>query len=272
MDKPSKSSKRPREEGEECGLEKGRLYLQKFLEYDTDKLAAVGMRDVKVIADLEKFCGKIQVSIASVKKTRDNVEKERKKREREERTKIRKQLVAEKRCFQCKAFDKGLNPCVEFTHEGKESGDGVLFCDDCHDKVVTHSCFKCSSFLHKELGKDSRCGVNCRDDCYVCKSCGKAWCLPCAEADNADVGRHCRCSFYCNNCADDHITTDCCCNCEEEESYCNKCSYIKTMKNCDGECNEPLCNDCVRHLACGLDAHLCGNCDYDCTDCDICSG
>lgn len=108
MEKPSTpSSKRPREEVE-GKVEQDGSYLRNFLEYDSDKLA--GMDDVKVIADLETFCGKLQVSLAAVKKGRDDKEKARKQKEkairdevdrkiREEKTKIRKQLVAEKRCF-----------------------------------------------------------------------------------------------------------------------------------------------------------------------------
>lgn len=196
MEKPSTSSKRPREEEKEGGVEQSAdssSYLQNFLEYNTDKLAAVGRHDVKVIADLESFCGKLQASIAAVKKARDDEEKARTQKEkaiqdeidkkareeqnkideqaREEKTKIRKQLVAEKRCFQCKAVDKGL------THGGGESGDGVIFCDDCYEIVGTRSCPSCSSFFHKSLGEDSCCKVDCMDDCYTCKSCKEIWCL-----------------------------------------------------------------------------------------------
>eukprot|EP00984_Skeletonema_dohrnii_P003636 scaffold1230_cov97-Skeletonema_dohrnii-CCMP3373.AAC.12 len=299
MEKPSTSSKRPREEEKEGGVEQSAAsssYLQNFLEYDTDKLAAVGRHDVKVVADLESFCGKLQASIAAVKNARDDEEKARMQKEkaiqdeihdkkareeqnkidkqaREEKTKIRRQLVAEKCCFQCKAVGKGLNACVEFTHGGGESGDGVIFCDDCYEIVGIRSCPSCSSFFHKSLGEDSCCKVDCMDDCYTCKSCGEIWCLPCAEADGAFFGRHCECdSWYCNGCADDNIERDCCYKCYKEDIYCGECSYNKSLEKCEGECENLLCDGCVCRLACGNDVRLCGDCDYDCADCDMCEG
>eukprot|EP00984_Skeletonema_dohrnii_P012313 scaffold4982_cov92-Skeletonema_dohrnii-CCMP3373.AAC.4 len=272
MEKPSTSNKRPREEEKEGGVGQSAAsssYVRNFLEYDTD-LAAVGRHDVK-------FCGKLQASLTAVKKARDDEERAFKQEEkviqdeidkkarkeqneidtkaREEKTKIRKQLVAEKCCFQCKAVDKGLNTCVEFTHGGRESGNGVIFCDDCYEKVGTRSCPSCRSFFHKSLGKDSCC--NCEQDHYTCKCCEDIWCLTCAEADNTDADaeilfhwqRRCACfSWYCKECADDNIEIDCCCQCEMEERYCAECSHHnKTMRECEG-CEELVCDECVSLL------------------------
>lgn len=262
-------------------------YLQNFLAFDTDKLAIAGRHDEAVLNDLEKFCDNLQTSLATVKKARTDEVRERElkqqaiqaeldRKARDKKTEMRKQLVAEKRCFQCNAIDKGLNSCVQYKHmpygecgvEGV-SGDGVIVCDDCCEQIATHTCRECSSFLHKDLGKDS-CGT-CKDDSYICKSCGEFWCLTCAEGKN--LGRSCECfRWYCDDCADDNIETNNCSKCHTEEIFCNECSYNDTMKKCEGECEEPLCDECVCRLACGNDVRLCGNCEYDCCDCDMCEG
>ena len=117
------SSKRPREE------DSLHTYMRNFLDYDTDKLAAAGRHDVKIIADLESFCGKLQVSIAAVKKARDDEEEACKQKEkaiqddidekekaiqdeidkkaREEKTKKRKQLVVRNAASSVKRSIKG---------------------------------------------------------------------------------------------------------------------------------------------------------------------
>lgn len=261
--KLSPESKRPRkEEGDKLQSS----YVQNFLAFDTDQLAAAGRHNIEVINSIENFCNKLKASLATVKKARDDEEGEIDRIEREKKTNARKKLVTEKRCFQCKATDKGSNSCVEYKHGDGVSGDGLLLCDICSDKVLTHSCPSCNSFFHRDLGENSCSNVNCEDDSYACKSCEEIWCVPCVENDpeNDLIGRDCVCGdWYCIVCAEDIIQSNHCCGCGEVEIYCNECSYNEKMEKCEGECGQPLCNNCVSHLACGNDVRLCGDCEYD---------
>ena len=278
------SSKRPREEGNGPSS-----YLEQFLAYDTDKLAAVGRQDAAVIAELEKFSNRLQTSISAVKKILDEEQAckamEKKimddklaKKSREERTKQRQQLIAESRCFQCNVFVDGkLNSCVEYEDNTGASGDGVLFCDTCCEKVKTHSCHKCRSFLHEDLDKNLCGGAsgNCNDDHYTCHGCKKFFCLPCAEfemdGETCEGNECCGHKWYCEECtADSNFGTVRCYKCDNEGKYiCENCAR-SDLRKCEGECNKPVCDGCVRRLACGNDVRLCGSCFYYCEMCSMC--
>ena len=277
------TKKRPRKEEGNNVSSSYDEYVQDFLAYDTDQLAAAGRHNIEVINSIENFCNKLKVSLATVKQARDEEEKARKDKERAvqdeidrlarvEKTNARKQLVTARRCFQCKAIDGGLNTCIEYKHGDGVSGDGLLLCDTCSDKVHIHSCPSCNSFFHGDLGENSCSSVNCQDDSYACKSCKEIWCLPCVENDET-IGRSCDCGdWYCIICADDSIQSNHCCVCDKEELCCEECITYEKMEKCEGKCEKPLCDECVTSLACGNDVRLCGQCDYDCADCDICAG
>jgi len=149
--------------------------------------------------------------------------------------------------------------CAGF--QGGDSCKGVMLCEKWEDKIGVGTCAECSSCLCKEC-----------DPSYKCKECEEQFCLSCAEKDDSNVGKSCECGdWYCMSCADDVIVEECCCSCLREGVYCKKCDYNK-LDRCEGECDKPLCENCIRKMACGNDARLCGNCKYDCVVCDMCAG
>lgn len=279
-DKLLPPSKRAREEGG-CKIVEDES-LQKVLSFDTDDIASTGLHDALMFQKLQDFSSRLQTSLVAVKKIRDEQEQairdektkqllDQQTKIREEKTKLRMQLVAEKRCFKCNVVHDGkLNQCVEYKHGGGVSGDGVLVCDKCLDEVTTHSCASCNSFFHDD--RENFC-CNCTDDSYTCKSCEEVFCIACAEEDE-DKGRSCGgCGdWYCNGCDDDNIETKCCRMCDKGEESCGGTLCTSgDMGECEN-CNEPLCDGCVCRLACGNDVRLCGECDFDCEDCDMCAG
>jgi hypothetical protein len=95
-----------------------------------------------------------------------------------------------------------LAPCVDFTHHGGASGDGVLWCKDCVKKAKVAACSDCSSLLCG-TGVDES-GKSPSDSSYVCKFCENIFCSPCA----AEMKWHGESvHFYCNECADAIIET-----------------------------------------------------------------
>ena len=85
------------------------------------------------------------------------------------------------------------------------------------------------------------------------------------------MGRNCGgCDdWYCDGCGDDCIEMKCCTMCSKGDECCGNCTA--DIGECEN-CNVPLCDGCVRRLACGNDVRLCGECDYCCDDCDMCEG
>mmetsp|Transcript_32770 Transcript_32770/g.68910 ORF Transcript_32770/g.68910 Transcript_32770/m.68910 type:complete len:293 (-) Transcript_32770:261-1139(-) len=277
-----------RQRGEdEVALSEGDFLLQQqlqvLLKADTDELAGAGRNDATILVELEKFNGRLEASLSAVKKARAAEETTRKEKERdiqnemdkkarEEKTKQREGLVAGKHCFQCNVVRDELSPCVGYKHGGGVSGDGILSCDECMDKVMSFTCASCNSFMHQELGGSSCCDVNCHDDSYTCKSCEEVYCVDCVESgDNEGWTCEC-CDWYCKDCTDDNMATNECAQCSKKDVFCGNCEGTINMPKCEGECQELLCDDCVNRLGCGNTARLCGECEYDCEDCDMCAG
>lgn len=284
-DPPSKRA-REGEKDEEKEVDDCKIAAaHKILSFNTDEIASTGLNDKVMFEKLQDFSTHLQTSLDAVKKVRDDKEKviqEKKKKqareeqqkkmkqEREEMTKLRTQLIAEKRCFKCNVVHEGtMNECTEYKSSGGgASGDGILVCDKCHDEVTTNSCSSCNGFFHDDIEhKNSSC--SCTDDSYVCKSCEEVFCLPCAEGKY--MGRNCGgCDdWYCDGCGDDCIEMKCCTMCSKGDECCGNCTA--DIGECEN-CNVPLCDGCVRRLACGNDVRLCGECDYCCDDCDMCEG
>jgi hypothetical protein len=139
-----------------------------------------------------------------------------------------------------------------------------LLCEDCQEIATIGTCPECNTFLCKN---DSCC-----DPSYKCTSCEDAVCLPCVEKDGygAEV---CDCdAWYCSSCVHNNLSPETCCVCSRQYSTCRKCSSFNQLEKCQGDCDMPLCDDCVCSLACGNDARLCGKCDFECEDCDMCQG
>lgn len=255
------SSKRSR--GEEPEKRGTQLELEQLLALDPELLTRAAKDDAGVLAELSKFSDNLRASIETVQKELQEeemaaaqVRAAAKEAAEEEK---RKQLLASNTCFECGKSVDILRPCAGF-QEG-DGCKGVMLCEKCEDKIGVGTCTECSSFLCKEC-----------DPSYKCNGCKELFCLPCAEKDDSNVGKSCECGdWYCMSCADDVIVEENCCSCSTESVYCTKCDSNK-LERCEGECEEPLCDKCVCKLACGNDARLCGNCEYDCVDCDMCAG
>eukprot|EP00571_Detonula_confervacea_P015583 CAMPEP_0172308170 /NCGR_PEP_ID=MMETSP1058-20130122/8857_1 /TAXON_ID=83371 /ORGANISM="Detonula confervacea, Strain CCMP 353" /LENGTH=299 /DNA_ID=CAMNT_0013020531 /DNA_START=51 /DNA_END=951 /DNA_ORIENTATION=- len=224
-----------RQRGEdEVALSEGDFLLQQqlqvLLKADTDELAGAGRNDATILVELEKFNGRLEASLSAVKKARAAEETTRKEKERdiqnemdkkarEEKTKQREGLVAGKHCFQCNVVRDELSPCVGYKHGGGVSGDGILSCDECMDKVMSFTCASCNSFMHQELGGSSCCDVNCHDDSYTCKSCEEVYCVDCVESgDNEGWTCEC-CDWYCKDCTDDNMATNECAQCSKKDDF-----------------------------------------------------
>jgi hypothetical protein len=257
-------AKRAREDETAANDENG--LLDRLLKADPEKLVSFGRKNAKILSDLRIFSTRLQTSIDQVTKEQQQeaqaaakawdgaiqTAKEAKK----------KQWVASNTCFECKNSADILQACVGFKEEGV-TGSGSLVCDDCQDKVTKATCPQCNTFL---------CRSNqCCDDSYKCTGCEETICVPCAEKDDYG-GKGCECGdWYCDDCANYKIVEEQCCSCSKPNIYCKNCNYNKLDK-CDGDCEEPLCDKCVTTLNCGNDARICGVCDFDCVDCDMCAG
>jgi len=240
--------------------------LQQLLKVDADQLAMLERHDSDLIAQLESFSDNLRAYIVRVKNARLDEKKASQKALylacQAQHKKERSEMVASKLCFDCKKPSDTLEPCTGF--DGFETdgvgGEGILACEECRDNKVI--CPECKYFLCEQK--------SCCDASYKCKGCEEIICLACAENDNI-ARKHCECDeFYCAECADDNILEEQCCSCATKNTTCNACD--NGFKECDGDCQQPLCNECVHRLACGNEAHLCGGCEYDCEDCDMCSG
>ena len=220
IEKPK--SKRPRKEGAE--------FLDQLLGANTDEIANAGRSDGSLLARLEDFSSRLQASVCAVRKEVDENEMKRKadsaRKAREEKTKLRKQLKAEKRCFLCKVVSQGqLHHCVEYKHNGGVSGDGVLACDNCYADVAknTEDCSLCQSFHHRELGKGFCCGWDpkCKSfpyakKTYTCRNCEELFCIECAQETTS--GRpHLDDNWYCDECCYETIANITCSKCGELE-------------------------------------------------------
>jgi hypothetical protein len=257
-------AKRAREDETAANDENG--LLDRLLKADPEKLVSFGRKNAKILSDLGIFSTRLQTSIDQVTKEQQQeaqaaakawdgaiqTAKEAKK----------KQWVASNTCFECKNSADILQACVGFKEEGV-TGSGSLVCDDCQDKVTKATCPQCNNFL---------CRSNqCCDDSYKCTGCEETICVPCAEKDDYG-GKGCECDdWYCDDCANYKIVEEQCCSCSKPNIYCINCNYNKLDK-CDGDCEEPLCDKCVTTLNCGNNARICGVCDFDCVDCDMCAG
>jgi len=247
------SSKRSR--GEEP--DKRKTQLEQLLALDPELLSRAATDDTGVLAELSNFSDTLRASIETVQKELEEEEMAAAQERAEEK---RKQPLASNACFECGKSVDILRPCAGF-REGDDCCKGVMLCEKCEDKFGVGKCTQCSSFLCKEC-----------DPSYKCNECKEMFCLPCAEKDDTNVGKSCECGdYYCMSCADDVIVEEKCCSCSTESIYCTECDFNKHDR-CEGECEEPLCDNCVCKLACGNDARLCGNCEYDCVDCDMCAG
>jgi len=241
-----------------------RMLLQQLIEADPDKLI-IEAEQHALLSRLENFINKLHSSIDGVKKVRSEEEASRlanTKVIQNQKEIERSRMAATSVCFKCKklavAVSDVLYPCAGFKEEGV-SGDGIIVCEGCRDnQKILNMCPHCDTFLCEY---DSCC-----DPSYKCEGCEKVVCLPCAEKIEYSGGS-CECSWYCAECFDDKVDEDICCRCNETNIVCGKCDQVR---KCEGGCKQPLCDDCASGLACGNDAHLCGVCNFDCPDCDIC--
>lgn len=267
-----------------------RSLQQQFMGYDTDALAAAGRHDGVLLEELQLFCIKLSESIAAVRQERADEERERLQKEKEiqlkkdkaariEKTKLRQKLVDEGRCFNCNSTAHAYSECVDFKHDGGVAGNGMILCEECYEKVATHTCASCDGFLHYDVVKISpniQCCVDsgyCGDDSYKCKNCNEVYCLYCGESEDS-LAKCCDdCSdWYCSSCTDTLVTQGCSMCTDKQACYCEKCAVGNELKRCDGECNEPICDDCAQRLDCGNNVRLCGECEFCCEDCDYCDG
>mmetsp|Transcript_27255 Transcript_27255/g.40362 ORF Transcript_27255/g.40362 Transcript_27255/m.40362 type:complete len:325 (-) Transcript_27255:76-1050(-) len=245
--------------------------LQQLLKVDADQLAMLERHDSDLIAQLESFSDNLRASIVRVKNARLDEEKALQQARdlacKVQHEKERSEMVASKLCFDCKKPSDTLEPCTGF--DGFETdgvgGEGILACEGCRDNKVI--CPECNHFLCEQK--------SCCDASYRCTGCEEIICLGCAEKNNY-AGKHCSCEeFYCAECADDNILEEQCCSCATKHTTCgsNNCSCRSGFfKKCEGDCEQPLCDECVQKLACGNEVHFCGDCEYDCVDCDWCAG
>ena len=260
----SRSAKRARED--ETTTRDGETVnslLRQLLKVDADQLAMVERHDSVLISQLELFSDNLRASIVRVKNARLDEEKAlqqaREKAFKVQYEKQRSEMVASKVCFECMKPSGTVEACTGFKKEGI-SGEGVLACEGCRDNKAI--CPECSHFLCEP----------CCDPSYKCKECEEIICIDCAENDDY-AGKHCECSeFCCAECADGSFLEEQCCACATKYTSCNNCSDDSGLKKCEGDCNEPLCDGCEQKLACGNEVHLCGDCEYDCVDCDMCAG
>jgi hypothetical protein len=243
--------------------------IEKLVQMDTDRLAMAGRHDANILSLLTDFSNSLFDSVHTIEKARQEEEKAAAQARQEEEKAAaqasakaieaqigekKKKWIASNTCFECKKSADIVNPCVCFKEDGI-SGDGKLACDDCVDKTMAACCADCNTWLCKE---------SC-DDSYKCKACEEIYCLPCAEQEET-LARDSCCNWYCSDCIGDNAAVACF-SCEKVS--CDDCDL---HQSCEGECGKPVCSECARKLTCGNDVHLCGECDFDCADCDYCGG
>jgi len=246
--------------------------LRQLVHADTNELTTLAERHA-LLSHLENVSQRLRASIDGARTARSEGEgsprctgagavRTRKEEKRE-------RMVADRVCFQCRkqpqkiSVSDVLYPCVGFKGEGV-AGEGILLCEECREnQTVLNVCTHCDTFLCE---RDSCC-----DPTYKCDGCEEVVCLPCVEEkDKEYAGGSCECSWFCAECFGDNVEKDICGRCKDDSNVvCGKCDRLR---KCEGTCQQPLCDDCVVRLACGNDAHLCGACEYECPDCDMCDG
>lgn len=244
-------------------------FLQQLLKSDPSKLI-MAATNARAFSELTNFSEKLRNSIESAKKTRlDKEVTAQKAIAKETQAKVEREknrLIAGNLCFVCKKSVEMLSPCAGFKEHGVP-GEGVMLCEECEEETTTGKC--CLECNHMLCDND-----DCCDPTYKCSSCEKNSCAPCAELD-ARV--HTWCEFcdnkwYCLSCYRDTSVEEQCCSCAETTTTCGNCSSSNQLQKCDGDCHMPLCDDCVSSLACDKEVRLCGDCNFDCDDCDFCAG
>jgi len=160
------------------------LFVDRFLDMDTDEIASSGRHDDVILCRLEEFVGKLD---ASVKKVRDVREKEKnatieleEKRKREADVEAEYKCMYENKiCFDCKIIMNDLKECVCLSSDSFHGYSNVLsICEGCFEKrkdAGLQICAECNNIL---------CD-NC--DSFKCGreggGCGNVVCYPCVDSN-----------------------------------------------------------------------------------------
>jgi len=224
-------------------------------QFDVNKVTGVARTNDSVLEQLTNFAQDLNQKVEEVRKARQAEIQEaavnRAKAIQQQIQDQKNQLLKSNSCFECKKAVDILSLCKCFIEHGVQ-GDGLSLCEDCAEEKFKGTCSECDNFLCE----------NCES--FTCKSCGEVACLHCMEADKSEWV-HC-CEVYCGACSEGSIIQCAIC----DETFCPGCD--ENFVTCEG-CEAPLCKEkCVLKLACGNDADLCGDCNYDCEDCDYCAG
>ena len=227
---------------------------QQLLGADPRQMAQAAKGDAQRFAQLVLFAKQLGQAVDEVKKEElaDQAAVEESKRQR---------LLVNNQCFHCETSSEILSPCADFQAKHNDTNcHGTMLCEKCIEStaVVVATCPECVKFLCKEC-----------DPGFKCHGCSETFCMACSERNDIDKCNVCD-KFYCLHCAKKNLEKETCICCSMSHYFCDDCG--EQFNVCEGECEQPVCDECLHKFRCGNDAPYCGECEFDCVDCDMCAG